>query len=144
MTLFFWFTRGLSTLRNWNCSASPANQNKNNFMFAICTKNVNQLGVWLSNLGWIAETMAHSCILLSVSKRSIFQTFWRVHCCPKFLFFKLETSNFSYLLIFWFCFNCAKFQKDWTTFILDILQGSPLWIFGRLQKQTKKSKVGPL
>ena len=22
--------------------------------------------------------------------------------------------------------NCAKFQKDWTTFILDILQGSPL------------------
>ena len=26
-------------------------------------------------------------------------------------------------------FHCAKFQKDWTTFILDLLQGSPLWIF---------------
>ena len=33
-------------------------------------------------------------------KRSIFQTFWKPDCCPDFLFFKLETSNFSYLLIF--------------------------------------------
>ena len=28
----------------------------------------------------------------------------------------------AYFLIF---FNCAKFQKHWTTFILDIIQGSP-------------------
>ena len=35
-----------------------------------------------------------------IIKRSIFQTFWRLHCCPKFLFFELETSNFGYLLIF--------------------------------------------
>ena len=46
----------------------------------------------------------------------------------------------AYLLIF---FDYAKFQKDWTTFLLDILQGSPLWIFGRLQKQ-KISKGGSL
>ena len=26
-------------------------------------------------------------IKLFVSKSSIFQTFWRLHCCPKFLFF---------------------------------------------------------
>ena len=25
---------------------------------------------------------------------------WKVHCCAKFLFFELETSNFGYLLIF--------------------------------------------
>ena len=33
-------------------------------------------------------------------QRSTFQTFWKPDCCPDFLFFKLETSNFSYLLIF--------------------------------------------
>ena len=34
------------------------------------------------------------------SKRSIFQIFWRLHCCAKFLSFELKTSNFGYLLIF--------------------------------------------
>jgi hypothetical protein len=29
-----------------------------------------------------------------------FQTFWKLHCCAKFLFIELETSNFGYLLIF--------------------------------------------
>ena len=33
-------------------------------------------------------------------KRAIFQTFWKVHCCAKFLFFELETLNFGYLLFF--------------------------------------------
>ena len=33
-------------------------------------------------------------------ERSIFQTFWKLHCCAKFLFIELETSNFGYLLIF--------------------------------------------
>ena len=33
-------------------------------------------------------------------ERAIFQTFWRLHCCPDFLFIELDTSNFSYLLIF--------------------------------------------
>ena len=34
------------------------------------------------------------------SLRAIFQNFWKVHCCAKFLSFELETSNFVYLLIF--------------------------------------------
>ena len=45
-------------------------------------------------------------------KRSIFQTFWRLHCCTKFVFIELETSNFGYLLIFW--------NKYWTNLILHI------------------------
>ena len=36
-------------------------------------------------------------------KRSIFQTFWKLHCVTKSLFFEIETSNFGYLLIFSFC-----------------------------------------
>ncbi len=40
--------------------------------------------------------------------------YWKVHCCPDFLFFEIETSNFGYLLIFIFA-NCAKFLQDWTT-----------------------------
>ena len=53
-------------------------------------------------------------------------------------------GDFKFWLLAYFLilFDCAKFQKDWTTFILDILQGS-LWIFGKLQKQ-KTSKGGPL
>ena len=58
------------------------------------------------------------------------------HCRAQWLQFWL----FDYFLIF---FDYAKFQKDWTTFILDILQWSPLWIFGESQKQ-KTSKGGPL
>ena len=38
--------------------------------------------------------------LISQGKRSIFQTFWKLHCVTKSLFFELETSNFGYLLIF--------------------------------------------
>ena len=34
------------------------------------------------------------------NQRAIFQTLWRLHCCTKFLFFELETSNFGYLHIF--------------------------------------------
>ena len=33
-------------------------------------------------------------------ERSIFQTFWKVHCCAKSLFFELETSNCGNLLTF--------------------------------------------
>ena len=57
-------------------------------------------------------------------KRSIFQKFWKAYCCTKSLFLELETSNFVCLLIFLIFLNYAKFQKDWTTFILDI-QGHP-------------------
>ena len=38
--------------------------------------------------------------LICQGKRSIFQTFWKLHCVTKSLFFELETSNFGYLLIF--------------------------------------------
>ena len=44
-------------------------------------------------------------------KKSIFQTFWKVHCCPDFLFFEIETSNFGYLLIFLFCLTVQSFRK---------------------------------
>jgi hypothetical protein len=44
-------------------------------------------------------------------KRSIFHIFWRLHCCAKFLSFELETSNFGYLLIFWFSLTMQSFRK---------------------------------
>ena len=44
-------------------------------------------------------------------KRSIFQTFWKLHCCAKFLFIELETSNIGYLLIFWFYSTVQSFSK---------------------------------
>ena len=121
----------------------------------------------------------HAQYFISLPKRAIFQTFWRLYCCTKSLFFEIETSNFgsSYVfasplkwrgrilpnLTFWtpkwlfqvksryhyskisvswdkcmklwllayflILLNCAKFQKDWTAFILDILQGSPFDVF---------------
>ena len=43
--------------------------------------------------------------------------------------------KFWLLAYFFILLNCAKFEEDWTTFILHILQGSPLWILGKLQKQ---------
>ena len=39
-------------------------------------------------------------VLFFVAKRAIFQTFWKLHCFPDFLFFEIETLNFGYLLIF--------------------------------------------
>jgi hypothetical protein len=45
------------------------------------------------------------------SERSIFQTFWKDDCCAKFLFFKLETSNFGYLLIFKFSLTVQSYRK---------------------------------
>ena len=42
---------------------------------------------------------------------SIFQTFWKDEGCAKFLFFELETSNFGYLLFFWFPLTAQSFSK---------------------------------
>ena len=39
-------------------------------------------------------------------ERSIFQTFRKLHCVTKSLFFELETLNFGYLLIFYFAELC--------------------------------------
>ena len=38
--------------------------------------------------------------LENLSKRSIFQTFWKVHCVTKPLFFEIETSNFGSSYVF--------------------------------------------
>ena len=46
-----------------------------------------------------------------LSKRSIFQTFWKDDCCPKSLFIELDNSNFGYLLIFKFCLTVQSFSK---------------------------------
>jgi hypothetical protein len=35
-----------------------------------------------------------------VKQKAIFQTFWKLHCCPEFLFFEIETSNFGYVLAY--------------------------------------------
>jgi hypothetical protein len=50
---------------------------------------------------------------------------------------------FWLLTYFLILLNCAKFEDYCTTFILYILQGSPLLIFGKLQKQ-KNIQGGPL
>ena len=67
-------------------------------------------------------------------ERSIIQTFWRLHCWTKFLVFELILQMLATCLFFYFVWLIAKFWKDWTTFILNILQGSPLWI------ETKNNK----
>ena len=68
-------------------------------------------------------------------ERAIFHTFWRLHCCLYFLFILLDIYfKFWLLPYFLILLNCEKFEEDWTTFMLDILQGS-LWIFDKLQKQ---------
>ena len=69
-----------------------------------CTKN-------MTLLHYIVDTCEKKVSFFSVKsqrsvykrQRSIFQTFWKVHCWSKSLFFELETSNFGYLLIFSFC-----------------------------------------
>ena len=45
------------------------------------------------------------------TRRDIFQTFWKLHCCTKSLFLELETSNFDYLFIFWFFLTLQSFSK---------------------------------
>ena len=76
--------------------------------------------------------------------RSIFQTLWKTDDCPAFLFFELETwdySNFVYTHIF-----CQKLCKVWTTsenLLLVISKGSP-YDFFLLPFSNKNSKGGTL
>ena len=51
-----------------------------------CVDATIQLGVWSKKL--------------TFCKRAIFQIFWRLHCCTKFLFFELETLNFGFSYVF--------------------------------------------
>ena len=57
-----------------------------------------------TNLFFYPDSLNHLLLRLISTllklERAIFQTFWRLHCCAKFMFFELETSNFGYLLIF--------------------------------------------
>ena len=62
-------------------------------------------------------------------KRSIFQTFWKLHCVTKSLLFKLETSNFGYLLIFWFCWAVQSFSKIGKHWYYTFYKGPPFDVF---------------
>ena len=64
-----------------------------------------------------------------VIKRAIFQTFWRLHCCPDFLFIELDTSNFGYLLIFWFCWTEQSLRKIGQHLYYTFYNGQPLDVF---------------
>ena len=59
-------------------------------------------------------------------KRSIFQIFWRLHRCAKFLSFELETSNFGYMLIFWFSLTMKSFRKVGKHLYSTFYYGPPL------------------
>ena len=49
---------------------------------------------------WCFRNISRNMSFEFCGERAIFQTFWKVHCCAKFLFFELETSKIGYLLIF--------------------------------------------
>ena len=63
------------------------------------------------------------------SERSIFQTFWKLHCVTKSLFFELETSNFGCLLIFSFRWAVQIFSKIGQHWYHTFYKGPPLDIF---------------
>ena len=109
-----------------NQSHQPKNQSMKFSQSFFRIGHLEKLGFWVGHF-----------------ERSIIQTFWRPHCWTKFLVFELILQMLATCLFFYFVWLIAKFWKDWTTFILDILQGSPLWIFGKLQK-TKKHQRGTL
>ena len=65
---------------------------------------------------------------LAIWQRSIFQTFWRLHCCAIFLFLKLATSdlhhrpNFDQAFWFWTQILPAQYEmghKNW--FVVAVL-----------------------
>ena len=62
-------------------------------------------------------------------ERSIFQTFWKPDCCPDFLFLELETSNFGYLLIFWFPLTVQSFRKIGQHWCNIFYKGPPFDVF---------------
>ena len=58
-------------------------------------------------------------------KRSIFLTFWKLHCVTKSLFFELETSNFGCLLILSFRWAVLIFSKIWQHWYYTFYKGPP-------------------
>ena len=76
-------------------------------------------------------------------ERSIFQTFWKGACCANFFVFWVRELKFWLLAFFLIFFNCAKFQKDWTNLVLNILylRVLPLMFFFVIY-QKREEKVG--
>ena len=73
------------------------------------TKNITieQNVLLIPSLYLIKRFKGQSDIAVLEDKRAICQTFWKHEGCTKFLFLKLETSNFDYLLYF----NCARMDN---------------------------------
>ena len=70
------------------------------FQFHLVAKNLN----WVPHCkNWFGHSNSF--------ERAIFQTFLKLHCFTKSLFFELETSNCGYLLIFWFPFTVQSFSR---------------------------------
>ena len=103
----------ISSFRTWFLTASSAHAVLKGALFLFsafsqkCCKfaSVSEVGSNLISLEQFAS------VWIKLDQRSIFQTFWKVHCCAKFLFIELETSNFGYLLIFWFSLTMQSFRK---------------------------------
>ena len=73
-------------------------QRHNCSQFPLGRKNlIIQIRSWITTTFWPPLT---SFGLVEDFERAIFQTFWKDDCCPDFLFFEIEISNFGYLLIF--------------------------------------------
>ena len=67
--------------------------------------------------------------LMNLLKGVFSQTLWKVHCCAKFLFLELETSNFGYLLIFWFPLTMQSFSKIGQHWFNTFYKGPPFDVF---------------
>ena len=69
----FYFT----SFKTWNCSASVSNRNKNNFMFTICTKGINQqelvIKFWFHWRNYISAWYSFSFIKSNLAKNR-----WRI------------------------------------------------------------------
>mgnify|MGYP001378314673 CR=1 FL=1 len=60
-------------------------------------------------------------------KGSIFQTFWKPHCCPNFC---VRDFKFGLIVYFSISFQCAKFQENWTTYIRHFIRVPPFEFSG--------------
>ena len=89
--------------------------NKAEFAFDVTTEKTNiEISFLYYDRAKIGVDILHKTLGEESTfyiKRSIFQTFWKVHCCAISLFFELETSNLGSLLIFQFDLSVQNFRK---------------------------------
>ena len=78
-----------------------------------------------------------------LSKRSIFQTFWKPDFGARFLCIALDASNFGYLLIFLFCWTVQSLRKIGQHLYYTFYKGPPFEFLVNY-KNKKTSKGGPL